>query len=95
MPLLVELPARLLGESLALPDRNVSLTERHHQRLYQEALTCSRLYGNDKSFVSFIGVCSTREHPFALVFKFMDHLNLRVYLRDNQGVGRLELVCFH
>jgi len=54
----------------------------------------SRLSGNDKSFVSFIAIYSTQEHPFGLVFKFMDQLNLRGYLRKNQDIARLELVRF-
>ena len=46
--------------------------------------------------MSFIGVYSTKEHPFGLVFKFMDHLNLREHLKNNQRVtGRQELVRFH
>ena len=44
--------------------------------------------------VPFIGVYSTPEHPFSLVFEFMKHLNLGEYLRNNRGVGKLELVCF-
>ena len=55
----------------------------------------SHLNDNDISFVPFVGVCSTREHPFALVFRFMDHMNLRGYLRDNQDIGRLQLVRVH
>lgn len=58
-------------------------------------MTCSRLNDGGKSFVPFIGIYSTRDHPFALVFKFMDHLNLRGYLGDNKNVGRLELVRSH
>ena len=58
-------------------------------------MTCSYLNDNDRSFVSFIGVYSTQDHPFALVFKFMEHLNLRGYLRDNQDIGRLDLVRFN
>jgi hypothetical protein len=55
----------------------------------------SRLDDDDKSFVSFIGIYSTPEHPFGLVFRFMDQLNLGGYLRKNRdtGVG-LELVKF-
>jgi len=62
------------------------------KRSYQETLGCSRLNDSGKRFVSFIGVYSTWEHPFALVFAFMDHLNLREYLRDHRDVGRLELL---
>jgi len=53
---------------------------------------CSRLNDSDKSFVTLIGVYSTREHPFALVFEFVDRLNLRRHLGNNQNIGRLELV---
>jgi hypothetical protein len=55
---------------------------------------CNRLNDNDKSFASLIAIYSTREHPFGLVFKFMDQLNLRGYLRKNQDIFRLELVRF-
>jgi len=44
--------------------------------------------------VPFIGVYSTQDHPFALVFEFMEHLNLREYLRNNCEVGRLDSVRF-
>lgn len=40
----------------------------------------------------FIGIYSSPEHPSALIFEFMDHLDLGVYLRNNKDVGRLELV---
>ena len=53
---------------------------------------CSRLKG--QNIVPFIGVCSTPKHPSALVFDFMDNMNLREYLRNNRDVGRLELVGF-
>jgi len=56
---------------------------------------CSRLNDGDNSFVSFVGVYSTREHVFSLVFKFMECLNLRGYVRSNRDVGRLDLVRFH
>ena len=45
--------------------------------------------------VRFLGVYSTPTHPFALVFEFMDHLNLREYLSNNCGVRRLDLVCYY
>ena len=43
----------------------------------------------------FIGVYSTPKHPLALVFEFMDHLNLGEYLRNNEDIGRHELVHFY
>ena len=42
--------------------------------------------------VPFIGIYSSPEHPSALIFEFMEQLNLREYLRNNRGVRRLELV---
>ena len=56
---------------------------------------CTRLSG--QRVVPFIGVYSTQEHPLALVFEFMGHLNLREYLRNNHDVERRELVSslFH
>ena len=36
----------------------------------------------------------TREHPFGLVFEFMDRSNLRCYLRNNRDIAMLELVRF-
>ena len=62
--------------------------------MHKEASTCSYLNDNGKSFVPFIGVYSTKEHPFALVFELMEHLNLSVYLRNNREVGRVDLVWF-
>ena len=55
-------------------------------------MTCIRLTG--QHVVPFVGVYSTQEHPFALVFEFMKHLNLGEYLRNNCEVGRRELVRF-
>ena len=60
------------------------------QRFYKEALACSRL--KDRNIVPFIGAYSAPKYPLALVFKFMDNLNLREYLRDNEDAGRRELV---
>ncbi|KAF9646912.1 kinase-like protein [Thelephora ganbajun] len=60
-------------------------------RMCREALTCSHLNDGNKNFVPFIGVYSTFEHPFCLVFELMD-MNLREYLRNNRDVGRTELL---
>ena len=65
----------------------------YRQKFYKEALACSRL--KDQSFVPFIGVYSTPKHPLALVFEFMEHSNLRKYLRNNKDVRRRELVRFY
>lgn len=42
--------------------------------------------------VPFIGVYSTPDHPLALVFEFMDNLNLGEYLRNNHDIGKVDLV---
>lgn len=55
-------------------------------------LACSRL--KDGNITPFIGVFSTPMYPLALVFDFMEHLNLREYLRNHKDVGRCELVSF-
>ena len=62
------------------------------QRFHNEVLACSRL--NEEDVVPFIGLYSTLKHPLALVFEFMDHLNLREYLRSDLDAGRRELVRF-
>ncbi|KAF9646932.1 kinase-like protein [Thelephora ganbajun] len=61
-------------------------------RLCKEASTCGRLNNSNNNLVSFIGVYSTCEHPFALVFEFMDHLNLGEYLRNNREIWRMKLL---
>lgn len=53
---------------------------------------CNYLNDGGESFVPFIGVYSTLEHPFALVFKFADRLNLREYIRKNRDSEGLKLV---
>ena len=60
------------------------------QRFYHEVFACTRL--SDQNVVPFVGVYSTWEHTFAPVFGFMEHLNLGECLRNNQTVGKLELV---
>ena len=55
-------------------------------------LAYSRFMG--QNIVPFIEIYSTLEHPSALVFDFIDRMNLRGHLRNNKDVGRLELVGF-
>jgi len=71
------------------------LAEGYPQRLFKKALTYSRFTDSDNIFLSFAGVYSTHEHPFALVFELMDQLNLKTYLKNNQDIRRLKLVRFH
>ena len=93
MLLFVKLFSRLSGEREALPCALPA--DGYPKRLYNEALACSHLSsGNsNKSFVPFVGIYSTKKHPLALVFEFMDHQDLGKYLRNNQGIERLESVC--
>ena len=72
------------------------LYDDHRQRLYREALLCGHLNGaNDVNFVPFLGIYSSRDHPFALVFKFMSYGSLNEYSRNNQEIGRVKLVRSH
>ncbi|KAF9778053.1 kinase-like domain-containing protein [Thelephora terrestris] len=60
-------------------------------RFYQEALYCSYLNSiDDRSFAPFLGIYSSEEHPFALVFETMEHRNLGEYLRNNKEVRRID-----
>jgi len=54
---------------------------------------CSRL--SHRNIVSFIGIYSTTEHPFSLVFSFEESLDLGQYLWTHPTARRLDLVCFH
>ncbi|KAF9647760.1 kinase-like protein [Thelephora ganbajun] len=62
----------------------------NYVRFYKEALVASRL--KHQNVVPFIGAYSTPEHPLALVFDFMEHLNLKAYLGSNMNAKRLELL---
>lgn len=66
--------------------------EVYRQRFYNEILACSRLV--HPNVVPFIGVYSTPEHPLGLVFEYMEHDNIKEYLRSGKDIGRRELVRF-
>ena len=72
----------------------IPLNEEFPQRLYKEALVSSYLNDIDgDNFVPLLGIYSTPQHPFSIVFKSMDHGNLRDYLASNQDAPKVELVC--
>ena len=52
----------------------------------------SRLNDGEKNLVPFVAIYSTPKHPFGLVFKSTEHLNLGDYLRNNPDIPRLKLV---
>jgi serine/threonine protein kinase len=62
------------------------------QRFYNEVRVCGLLRHRDVNAVPSIGVFSTETHPFALVYEFMDGLDLKQYLRNEPNARRLELV---
>jgi serine/threonine protein kinase len=66
--------------------------EVYWQRFNNEILACGYLV--HPNVVPFIGVYSTPEHPFGLVFEYMEDRNLKEYLRNNEDVRRHELVRF-
>lgn len=65
----------------------------YQQRYYKEALTVSHL--RHENLVSFVGMYTTPEHPLALLFDFMDNLDLGQYLKNNGNAERLALVRAH
>ena len=85
-------PAFLVGREHSTTELNTQLTGCYPQRMYREALMYSRLNGGDENLVPFVAIYSTARHPFGLVFGFMEHLNLRDYLRNNPEIPRLKLV---
>ena len=62
------------------------------QRFSNEVRVCSLLHRRDVNAVPFVGVYSTEAHPFALVYEYMDGLDLKQYLRSEANAKRLELV---
>ena len=62
------------------------------QRFSNEVRVCSILHRRDVNAVPFVGVYSTETHPFALVYEYMDGLDLEQYLRSESNAKRLELV---
>jgi len=64
--------------------------EHRSQRFYREAQAYSLL--SHRNIVPFVGAYSSLDHPFSLVFDYMEHLNLSEYLRNEPSAGKLELV---
>ncbi|KAF9779523.1 kinase-like domain-containing protein [Thelephora terrestris] len=62
------------------------------ERFYNEVRVCGLLRHRDVNAVPSIGVYSTETHPFALVYEFMDGLDLKQYLRNEPNARRLELL---
>ena len=64
------------------------------QQFHNEIRIWTLLHHRGVDAVPFVGVYSTEAHPFGLVYKYMDGLDLRQYLKNESNVGRLKLVCF-
>jgi len=62
------------------------------QRFHNEVHVWSTLHHRGAGVVLLVGVYSTEAHPFGLVYKYLDGLDLRQHLRDKPNVGRLKLV---
>lgn len=65
----------------------------NRQTFDREVLVYTRHFG--EHVVPVVGVYSTRKDLFALIFGFMEHLNLGEYLRNNRNAGRFDLVRVH
>ena len=62
------------------------------QRFCNEVHVCDLLHHSDVGAVPFVGVYSTKEHPFGLVYEHMENLDLGQYLKNEPDVDRLKLV---
>ena len=71
------------------------ISQCYPQRPRNEGLAYDYPGDTDESFVPFTGADSTLKHLFGLVFEFMDYLNLRGYLENNQEAVVSELVRDH
>ena len=69
-----------------------ALLTKPSQRFYNEVHTFDLLYRGGAHVAQFMGVSSTEEHPFSLLYEFMEGRDLRWYLRNEPDVGRLKLV---
>lgn len=65
---------------------------RSPQRFHNEVRVWTLLHQQDMDVVPFMGVYSTEDHPFCLVYEYVDGLDLRQHLRDKPNVGRMKLV---
>lgn len=52
----------------------------------------NRLRDEDVDVVPLVGVHTTNVHPFGLVYKHMDYLDVRQYLKNEPNVDRVKLV---
>ena len=62
------------------------------QRFHGEVNACNLLHDEDVHVVPFVGVYSTETHPFGLVYKYVDGLDLKQYLRNGPTVWGLQMV---
>lgn len=62
------------------------------QRFQNEVHVCDFLHHRARGVVPFVGVYSTEEHPFGLVYEYMDGLDLKQYLRNEPNAQKLKLV---
>ena len=73
----------------SLPHRyTVDISQRYHN----EIRACSLLHLKGAGVVPFVGTYSTEEHPFGLIYEYMDGLDLNQCLRSQSHVCRLKLV---
>lgn len=62
------------------------------QRFHNEVHVWTLLHQQDVGVIPLVGVYSTEDHPFCLVYEYVDGLDLRQYLRDKPNAGRMKLV---
>lgn len=64
------------------------------QRFHSEIHIWSLLHHGAVKVVPLVGVYSTEKHPFGLVYRYMEGLDLRQYMRSKPNIGRLQLVSY-
>ena len=62
------------------------------QRFYNEVCVCNLLNHRDMRALQFLGVYSTAEHPMALIYEYMDGLDLKQHLMNDPNAEKLKLV---
>lgn len=85
--ILLELP-----RCITITARDKLYTADISQRFYCELRVCILLRDRAVNVVPFVGVYSTQAHPFALVYEYMDGLNLNQHLLNEPNAKKLELV---
>ncbi|KAF9789884.1 kinase-like domain-containing protein [Thelephora terrestris] len=62
------------------------------ERFCTEVRVCGLLHSTEVNAIPLVGFYSTEAHPFALVYEYMDGLDLKQYLSNEPGARKLKLL---